>query len=587
MSLPPTSLLDPAAGAQPTQDSSAPTPAANQAPASSNGSGAVQGPHAGLVNYIQQLAVGVGAFAQSAATGGKEGGPAAVQAFEANKQNMALKAQAAQNEAQDHALRMKTGVADYNIKQAQLAQMIQDMPQRHQLLSDEVQNSQLDLLLKKGVPIRTAVAHVEGQSTADHVAAVNTAANGDLTANYAIPTYGPNGPGKGGGSTSVVPSDGVMGMRVSADDVGPNLRALQGVVDEAKSVLGADSQTAKVAQGKLDMVKNGLGQDGTMAMSDWLSLQGINTEIHSAMQQKKDLTDFQQKQQNLMETQQKNDPLFKMENDPNEMSGEKSASAIALLNSKLSDPALPPDQIVRVTRLLGQANTAHRLFQQDQIQKANADQAAKQGDPAAAGALLASGDLTLADMKTRGMTPKFILSTVAAAKKVDPTYKAADEIAAEKVANSPAQNNFFGSANSLLAKGGTLDQLQQNYNKLPNGQFPLFNKVSDYVDYAKGNPATAGFVQTAIGAADDYAKVMGGGHGSDSARLEILHSFAQSHGPEQMKAAIDSARAAVGSQVDSRIGTNKMLRRMYGQDLPTANNPNNDPFAAFGGKKRQ
>jgi hypothetical protein len=96
------------------------------------------------------------------------------------------------------------------------------------------------------------------------------------------------------------------------------------------------------------------------------------------------------------------------------------------------------------------------------------------------------------------------------------------------------------------------------------------NKVSDYTSYAAGHPEMAGFMQTAIGAADDYAKVMGGGQGSDSARLEILHSFAASHSPEQMKAAIDSARAAVGSQVNERIGNNKFLRRAYGYGLPQA-----------------
>src|SRR5580765_5742763 len=74
-------------------------------------------PHAGLSAYISRLALGIDAFATSAATGGREGGVQEVQQFDARAQDMKLKAQAAQQSAEDHALRMKTGIADYNMKQ--------------------------------------------------------------------------------------------------------------------------------------------------------------------------------------------------------------------------------------------------------------------------------------------------------------------------------------------------------------------------------------------------------------------------------------------------------------------------------------
>ena len=71
---------------------------------------------------------------------------------------------------------------------------------------------------------------------------------------------------------------------------------------------------------------------------------------------------------------------------------------------------------------------------------------------------------------------------------------------------------------------------------------------------------------TAIGVADDYAKVMGGGVGSDASRLQVLHSFANAQNPAQMQAAIDAARNAVRSQVGARIGRNRVMMKLYGQN---------------------
>lgn len=556
---------------QPAQAAPAPGSASSPAMAPPNS------PHAGLRNMIMGMMVGLDSFASSAATQGREGGVQEVQAFQQKQKEMQLKQKAAQEQSEDHALRMKTGVADYNMKQAQLAQFVQEMPLKHQKLSDAVQESTLDLLLKKGVPLRTAVEHVEGQSTDAHVAAVGTAANGDFTGNYAIPTYGPNGAGKGGGKTTVVDAKGVMGMTVKADDVAPGIRALQGVIDQASTELGPNDPTVKVAKGKLDFVKSGLASDGTMDMPHWLSLTGMNTELQSAMSRNKQTVEMQTKQADLKQAQQKADPLFKMENDPGEMAGEKSTAAIPLLQNKLSNPETSPEDKVRATRLLAQAKSAHQNFINDQRSKANAEQAAKQGDPAAAGKMLADGILTLTDLKTRGMTPDFIVKTVTAAKVIDPKYNPADEIIAEQVAKSPAQTGFFGNANSLIQKGGTLDQLKDAGDKLPNAKLPIFNKVSDFVSAASGQKELPGYTATLLGVSDDYSKVMGGGQGSDASRMQVYNSFAASMNSGQRQSAIDAARKAVGSQVESRIGNNKFLKRAYGYALPSAQAAPFDP----------
>lgn len=215
------------------------------------------------------------------------------------------------------------------------------------------------------------------------------------------------------------------------------------------------------------------------------------------------------------------------------------------------------------------AATVAAAQQPFKLAEVKAAQAVKDGDPAVAGKMLAHGEIAPSQiLSTRN--PEFAQKALAAAKVEDPTFNGETAETQFKAANSPTNLGFFGSAKSLTDPNGTLDQLEANYKKLPNGQIPKFNKLEDWKSAAEGKGATAGFAQTAIGVADDYAKVMGGGQGSDSAREEVLKSFAMASSPKQMEAAIDSARGAIASQMNSRIGSNKALSRAYGDNIPQA-----------------
>ncbi|HEX3941380.1 MAG TPA: hypothetical protein VHX11_07860 [Acidobacteriaceae bacterium] len=196
-----------------------------------------------------------------------------------------------------------------------------------------------------------------------------------------------------------------------------------------------------------------------------------------------------------------------------------------------------------------------------------ARQEAAQGDPAVAGEMLAKGDLTLADLKSRGTTPQFITKAVTAAQKINSTYNPADEVIAEQVAKSPSANQFFGSANSLITKGGTLDQLEKLGKNIPEHDFPVLNTIDDWQELARGKGPLAGYAATALGAADDYGKVMGGGTASDHARDAALTLFSKAASPEMRAQAIAATRNAVLSQRDSRIGTNQFLKRQYGAEV--------------------
>lgn len=238
--------------------------------------------------------------------------------------------------------------------------------------------------------------------------------------------------------------------------------------------------------------------------------------------------------------------------------------------SILSDPKATPTQKT-------QAATFQKIKQQqkerEKASEVAAENAIRQGSPDAAGKLLYEGTVTLSELKARSSTPQFIVQATQAAQRYaqmagdnEWTPQAAE--AQFNAAKSPSNVQFFGSANSLVDHGGTLDQLQSQYGKLGNSSIPLFNKWKDYLDYQAGDPAMAGFMQTAIGVADDYAKVMGGGTGSDTSRLLVMKSFANAHNPQQMQTAINAARNAVNSQIKNRIGTNRVMRQIYGYALP-------------------
>ena len=192
-------------------------------------------------------------------------------------------------------------------------------------------------------------------------------------------------------------------------------------------------------------------------------------------------------------------------------------------------------------------------------------QALSQGDPNAAGQLLVNGDATLAELKSRGATPDFIARTLYAARQISGgKYNAQQADAAFDVAKSPSNVAFFGSSKSLTDPGGTLDQLAKVGSTLPQNQLPVLNSIADWEKAATGQGPIAHYAATALGVADDYAKVMGGGQGSDTSRLQALNLIKANQSPEARTAALSGIRDAVQSQTNSRIGVNPVLKRMYG-----------------------
>lgn len=253
----------------------------------------------------------------------------------------------------------------------------------------------------------------------------------------------------------------------------------------------------------------------------------------------------------------------------------KSKSEATSAGQKVISPAtgMSPEEESIINKDVKTAKLEQPLKLQLTREEQLARQQAMQGDPNVAGQLLANGALTLTELKTRGSTPQFIEQATLAAQKQNSNYNPADEVIAEKVAASPGRNAFFGSANSLITKGGTLDQLAEIGKKIPQHDFPVLNKFDDWQKLARGKGPLAEYATKALGVADDYSKVMGGGTGTDASRDAVLKAFAQAASPEMRAGAIEGARSAVLSQRDAAIGHNQFLRRMYGEEVGGKPNP--------------
>ena len=220
-----------------------------------------------------------------------------------------------------------------------------------------------------------------------------------------------------------------------------------------------------------------------------------------------------------------------------------------------------------------QAQTVLDIVANQKERIAKAEQSVRAGDPEQAGQLLASGQLSLSELKSRGSTPDFIIKATQAAMKADPTYNAQQADAEFNIAKNNTNSVFFGSAKSLTDPGGTLELLQQTHSALGNTRIPLFNSWKDALEFQTGDPNLGAFMQVAVGVADDYAKVLGNGQPTEGMQLMQLNSMANKFNDGQMTAIVGAMRSTVNSQVNSRIGKNRILRQMYGTQMRGMVNP--------------
>lgn len=259
-------------------------------------------------------------------------------------------------------------------------------------------------------------------------------------------------------------------------------------------------------------------------------------------------------------------PLLKIAVNPTEaFSGDKLPASIAYLQSRVKDA--DPKIATQATQLLGQAKAAQGVQLSIDKAKKEAEQRIADGDPESAGQLLFDGTVAPSQLIS-SRKPEFAQKAFAAAAKLGQQagtgWNAQKAEADFNVAKSPANIAFFGSAKSLTDPGGTLDQLAAASKDIPSSEIPVINTIADVMKLQTGDPKIAKYATIAWGVSDDAAKVQGGGQGSDKSRADALALVTGKQSPEQRLAAINAIRGTVGSQVQSRIGNNTVMKQMYG-----------------------
>jgi hypothetical protein len=296
------------------------------------------GPHSTLLRMIQGLAVGVGSFAQSAATQGRQGGPATVQAFQSQQQEQELRSQQSQIEAQraqqgqqEADLRMKSMNANLLMQQAAYHHALQMYPTEEKEANLKVLNdatASYKDALGEGYDIADPgqaamwrqmqqniinIPFSAGQSQQEVLSSATDAAqknNKQLTDFVPIASYNDGKHGTGGELT-LVPAASLQQVSATPRQISAGMAQMKATLDTAKTALGGDDPDVKALGGKIGMIQKVLDGGGKPSAYDFIQLNSsvlgpLSTRIAGATQASK----IQQQKSEALEAQQKTDPNY-------------------------------------------------------------------------------------------------------------------------------------------------------------------------------------------------------------------------------------------------------------------------------------
>lgn len=287
------------------------------------------GPHARLLQMIQGLSVGVGALAHSATTGGREGGPEEVQAYQAEQQKEQLRAQEsqqsaqrAQREQQESDLRISSMRANQQIQAFQFEQARMHAPLDYQLKTNEVQEQKLNLLehmaKEYNLPPAMVLQYMPGdstQQTIDGVADMAKTSGTDLHNLYSVHTQTDGKPGAGGkvaaydlagkfGNTPIKPEDGAQLAANLSRQLDTNAAMIPG---------GENDPSIKNARALLDQIIKPGFSNGGITFGTWAALEyKALTPSNVAVTQQGKVLLRQKEEADTKRAQQEADPAFQV-----------------------------------------------------------------------------------------------------------------------------------------------------------------------------------------------------------------------------------------------------------------------------------
>lgn len=428
-------------------------------------------PHAGLVNMIQSLALGVDAFATSAATQGRQGGVEEVQNYFAKQQQQKLQAQQASQEQSEHDLRMKTMNANLLMQQMNYQHAMMRFPLEMKSSQLALQNATVDEFTKEKAtgesmgydmadpaqaqearfrmglgsadqqPGAISVPFSGTQPTADVMKALTAALppGKSLTDYKIMPSYNDDAHGTGGKIIALPNDSPLMTMPATPRQIAASNAEVQGMIEKAKAVGLDDSDQFKSLEGQFENVKSVLTAGGKPTTSQLFQMhQSIAGPLAKMVADRSDAAKLQEQQETLQKE---------------TIAGQQLRAAN---NAYIQQ--VPRD---------GSGNPTMTFTTWQAMKNKEIDQAITEGDPNLAGQALANGLITLSDLKSRGSNPAQILRAISAAERVsNGAYNPSDEVVGEQILKNQTAQTFFGSARSLTQQGGVLDQLLLAHSKL-------------------------------------------------------------------------------------------------------------------------
>ena len=225
--------------------------------------------------------------------------------------------------------------------------------------------------------------------------------------------------------------------------------------------------------------------------------------------------------------------------------------------------------------------------------------AAKQPALYSQAAQLAEGDLDPSQVPKRGNANIAIsqLANLYSQEKYGKPFSPAQAQIDFNYAHDPQTQNLMKNLQTLTGDGknpGTLDILRQKAAALGNATLPALNDIKQWASLESGHPQLVGFRTAALDAVDMYAKVMGGGTGTDKGRDMASQLMQKNFSPAQFNEAFSTLQQTLNSRQGAIVGGNRYMAKQYpqqpsggqqqGTQEPTATGPNGHKIVYRGNK---
>jgi hypothetical protein len=152
-----------------------------------------------------------------------------------------------------------------------------------------------------------------------------------------------------------------------------------------------------------------------------------------------------------------------------------------------------------------------------------------------------------------------------------------------KQANNPQVQGMLKMVGAMSAPNGELAIAVNAAKALPQLNSSLVNKIFNISETQFGSPAATNFHTAMIGFSDLYAKVMGGGVGTDALRQSAMDVLKDGYSRGQIAGSINVLQQQIEARKSQMIGANPYLKKQFGgqEQSQTQNNVQAPPASSL------